>query len=152
VVYSGSSVEQLLQVDASHKVAIGKNGNTLFPTNSDGKSLFAVVSDAVTKLKDPTLTAQDKKTQLQKLGQALTTTRDALSTQQTKIGVEMSELDHLDEVGSAYTLQHAQTLASLQDLDYSAALSNLSRQQLVLQASQKAFSQISNLSLFDYIG
>lgn len=152
VSYMGSTTEQSIAVDASRDMAIGKNGAALFPsTNDQSQNLFAVVDQVVAKLKDPKLTSQDKQTQLQALSQAFTTTRNALSGQQTKVGMELSELEHLDTVGSARALENAETLASLQDLDYNEALSDLARQQLVLQASQKAFSQISNLSLFDYI-
>jgi flagellar hook-associated protein 3 FlgL len=38
-----------------------------------------------------------------------------------------------------------------EDVDYNKVLSDLARQQLQLQVAQKTFTQISNLSIFNYI-
>jgi flagellar hook-associated protein 3 FlgL len=42
-------------------------------------------------------------------------------------------------------------VSSLEDVDYNKVLSDLARQQLQLQVAQKTFTQISNLSIFNYI-
>jgi flagellar hook-associated protein 3 FlgL len=67
------------------------------------------------------------------------------------VGIRLKELDSLNTLGGGRDLQYAQTLSNLQDLDYNKALSDLTRQQMALQAAQKTFTQTSSLSLFNYI-
>ena len=52
--------------------------------------------------------------------------------------------DNLDQIGR-------QVLSDLQDLDYADALSKLSLQQFVLEATQRTFVQVTNLSLFNFL-
>ena len=61
------------------------------------------------------------------------------------------ELDSAGGANEDRGLQYAQSLSQLQDLDYSRALSDFSRQQLALDAAQKSFVKISGLSLFNYL-
>jgi flagellar hook-associated protein 3 FlgL len=63
----------------------------------------------------------------------------------------MNEADSLKASGDSLALQFQQTLSQLQDLDYNKAMSDLSQQQLSLQAAQKSFVQVSGLSLFSYM-
>jgi flagellar hook-associated protein 3 FlgL len=42
-------------------------------------------------------------------------------------------------------------LATLQDLDYNKAISDLNRQTTSLQAAQKSFKQVAELSMFNYM-
>ena len=63
----------------------------------------------------------------------------------------MRELDSLSSAASDLGIQYAATLSSLQDLDYTKALSDFARQQVSLEAAQKSFVQISGLSLFNYL-
>lgn len=67
------------------------------------------------------------------------------------IGSRMAEIDDLDTVGENLDLKYAETLSSLQDLDYAEAITRLTRQQTELQAAQQSFARISQLSLFDYL-
>ena len=67
------------------------------------------------------------------------------------IGSRMAEIDDLDAVGDNLELKYAETLSSLQDLDYAEAITRLTRQQTELQAAQQSFARVSQLSLFDYL-
>jgi len=44
-----------------------------------------------------------------------------------------------------------QALSTLQDLDFAEAVSRLSLESFLLEASQQSYSKISGLSLFNYI-
>ena len=67
------------------------------------------------------------------------------------MGTRLQELDALDSYGSDKSLQYSQTLSTLQDLDYTQALTDLTRQQTILEAAQKSFAQTSSLSLFKFL-
>ena len=68
-----------------------------------------------------------------------------------QIGSRMSEIDSLSSVNEDLNLQYQQTLSQLQDLDYAKAISDLTRNQIDLEAAQKSFLTSSKLSLFNFI-
>ena len=67
------------------------------------------------------------------------------------MGTRLVEVDSLDTVVQDMGLQYSDTLSRLQDVDYSQAITNLTRQQTELQAAQQSFSKISQMSLFNYL-
>lgn len=67
------------------------------------------------------------------------------------MGARLRELDALNVSGDEMGLQYKSTLSRIQDTDYSKAISELTQQQMVLTAAQKSFSQVSKMSLFDYL-
>lgn len=67
------------------------------------------------------------------------------------VGSRLKELDSLDEAGEAKNEQYAAAISDIQDLDYNKALSDLTKQQIILEASQKSFTKISSLSLFNLL-
>lgn len=67
------------------------------------------------------------------------------------MGARLRELDALNVSGDEMGLQYKATLSKIQDTDYNKAISDLTQQQMVLTAAQKSFSQVSKMSLFDYL-
>lgn len=74
-----------------------------------------------------------------------------ISTVRASTGVRMNELAAAQNAGSNLDLQYSQTLSRLQSVDYAQAASDLSQEQLHLQAAQKSFAQVAGLSLFSYL-
>jgi flagellar hook-associated protein 3 FlgL len=63
----------------------------------------------------------------------------------------MNEIESLGSLNDDVNLQYQQTLSQLQDLDYAKSYSDLTRMQVDLEAAQKSFTRISQLSLFNYL-
>ncbi len=76
---------------------------------------------------------------------------DNILTIRAAVGTSLQEVDALQSAGEDTALQYQQTLSQLQDVDYARALSDLSRQQVYLEAAQKSFLKVSGLSLFNYL-
>lgn len=76
---------------------------------------------------------------------------DNISTVRASTGARMNELDSVKSAGDNRALLYSQTLSSLQDLDYAKAASELTQQQMNLEAAQKSFAKVSGLSLFNYL-
>ncbi|TAJ81104.1 MAG: flagellar hook-associated protein 3 [Gallionellaceae bacterium] len=76
---------------------------------------------------------------------------DTVLTARASLGARLNELDSLQMTGEDLTLQYKQALSTLQDLDYNKAISDLNRQTTSLQAAQKSFKQIADLSMFNYM-
>lgn len=66
-------------------------------------------------------------------------------------GASLKELDYLDSAGDDLKIQYASTLGDLEGLDTVQAMSLFTQQNMALQASQKSFTIMSGLSLFNYI-
>ena len=70
---------------------------------------------------------------------------------QASVGARMNEVDALQSAATDLELQFSERLSNLQDLDYARAISDLSRQQMQLEAAQTSFVRVSSLSLFDVL-
>ena len=126
-------------------------GDTFTVQPAGTSSAFSSLSSLITALQNPNLTH----------GQLTT----ILGTVQSQISGAMSSLDgvqasvgaRINAIGSAQTAaQSAQTslqtnISSLQDVDYAQATTQLSTEELALQAAQESYASISKLSLFNYL-
>ena len=74
-----------------------------------------------------------------------------ISTVRASAGARLKELDSVKSAGDDRVLQYSQTLSRLQDLDYAKAASDLTQQQVNLEAAQKSFAKVAGLSLFNYL-
>lgn len=86
-------------------------------------------------------------TGLQDVDQAL----EHVLTARAGIGARLRELDALASGHEDRALRQTSSLARLQDLDYASAVSAFTRQQVALEASQRTYARMSQLSLFDYL-
>ena len=84
------------------------------------------------------------------LGGIDTALNNALRVQST-IGSRLNELDSTETAGRDTTLQYQTTLSNLRDVDFTKAISDLTRQQAGLEAAQKSFVSIQSLSLFNLL-
>ncbi len=150
VSYVGSSSQSYIQIDNSRVMETSVLGNQLF---SDG-DIFNKLQTAITALKKPA-TEQNanelRKTALDALASSFATTFSMVTNAQSYMGIKLKSLDNVKSLNDNIDLQFSQNLSRLQDVDYNKAISDLNKQQLVLQAAQKTFAQTSRLSLFDYI-
>src|SRR5512139_1249612 len=144
VQYQGDQGQRLIQVDSSRQMAVSSQGQAVF--QGGGQDMFKTLNDLITQLNTPGTTG---------LSAALATADNNLvlalnnvSSVRASVGSRLQELDALDSAGSDKNLQYSQNLSNLQDLDYTQALTELSKQQMTLEAAQKSFVQTSGLSLF----
>lgn len=153
--YIGDDGQRWVQVDTERKMPVNFVGDHLFPKFPQGqagaKDIFKELQETIKLLQTPGVSSADRQAQLTRVGSSFDRTLQAVSDQRSLVGVHLQQLDTLDSVGADRANHYAQTLSALQDLDYNQALSDLSRQQLALQAAQKSFQQTSSLSLFNYI-
>ncbi len=75
----------------------------------------------------------------------------SISTTRSEIGARMNSVESIDNFQQDLELVSQQALSTLQDLDFAEAVSRLSLESFLLEASQQSYSKISGLSLFDYI-
>ena len=73
---------------------------------------------------------------------------DSVLGVQTKLGARLNVIDSTRLENEEVSLINTSVQAQLSELDYAEALSRLSAQQVLLQASQQSFVKVSSLSLF----
>lgn len=81
----------------------------------------------------------------------VTAIQEQVLAARTRVGVNLGRLENTRNTLLDRELSHQSLLSEVRDLDYAAAISNLSFLSFVLEASQASFSRISNLSLFNYL-
>lgn len=145
--YQGDLGLQKLQVDANRQMAISSPGSTVFQPG--GQDMFATLTNLVTLLNTPGTTGLAAG--LATAGASMDTALTNVLTVRASVGTNLQELDTLDTVGTDRNLQYSQSLSKLQDLDYTQALTQLSLQQVTLEAAQKSFVKTSGLSLFNFM-
>lgn len=126
------------------------SGDSFTVAPSTNQSVFTTISNLVTALKAPVAGASLTNS----LNNGLTNIDNALNNvlnTQTSLGLRINEINALQSTGSSTGLQLQQTLSTLQDTNATLAISNLTLQQTILQAAQKSFVQVANLSMFTYM-
>jgi len=68
-----------------------------------------------------------------------------------QVGTRMTEIEALQTVGGDLSVQYQQTLSELTDVDYAAAVTELTRRQAGLEAAQQSYLRVSQLSLFKFL-
>jgi flagellar hook-associated protein 3 FlgL len=149
---SGSAITVAgMQVGVSGSPA---NGDQFTLTSGAKQSLFQTLQNLINVLSTPASTAAEKaalNNGLNAASSSLDSGLDRVLETRASVGARMKELDALDATGSDRHIQYQQNLSQLQDLDYTKALSDLSRQQTMLEAAQKSFVQVMGMSLFKYL-
>ena len=150
--YAGDNNLQSLQVDAQRAMSVNVTGDSVF--QAGGNDVFATLSNIVTLLNTPITDATTRATFEAGLATAignLQGTLDNVLTIRAGVGSKLNELDALDNAGSDRALQYSKSLSELEDLNYTAALSDLAKQQTIIEAAQKSFVATTSLSLFNFI-
>ena len=129
-------------------------GDTFAISGSGTESIFETLSDTVAALRapasGPAATAQLTTAlsgSLQQLDQGV----DHFLRVRGEVGARLSSLDTADAAREDLSIDRASTLSDLRDLDYAEALARMNQQMVALQAAQLSYSQISQLSLFNYL-
>jgi flagellar hook-associated protein 3 FlgL len=132
------------------------NGDVFDVAPSTNQNIFETLTKLVATLNTniPTGSPMNVATYRQGLSDAFNTLDQSLSSVlgvRATMGARLNELDALNVTGENLGLEYKSTLSKIQDTDYNKAISDLTQQQMVLTAAQKSFSQVSKMSLFDYL-
>ena len=131
------------------------DGDQFNVSPSSNQSLFKTIDNLINVLSTPvsgqpgggTQLTNGLNTALQDLGNSL----DHILTARASVGVSLQEIEVLQSVGEDTDIQLQQNLAELQDVDIAKAITDLNQQRVFLEAAQRSFATVSDLSLFDFI-
>lgn len=117
---------------------------------SSNESVFKTISDMITALNTPVVGANLANNLVRGINNLDNALNNVL-TSRTSLGMRLNEVDGLQTMGDDLSLQLKQTLSKLQDTDYAKSISDLTQQQMNLQAAQQSFIKVNQLSMFDYL-
>jgi flagellar hook-associated protein 3 FlgL len=140
-----------LQFDVSGAPA---NGDQFTVVPASNQSIFTTLTNLITVLSTPVSEPVGKANLVKGLSDAngnLSNALDNVLTVRASVGIRLKEVDTLDSQGDDMNLQYSQQLEELQGLDYAKAISDLSKQKVMLEAAQQSFVKTVNLSLFNFI-
>jgi flagellar hook-associated protein 3 FlgL len=149
--YAGDNNSQLLQIDTQRQMAVNLTGNSVF--QAGGNDIFNTLSNLANLLNAPLTPATQAafSAGLANGINSIQTGLDNVLNVRASIGSKLTELDSLNTAGADRKLQYSAALSDLQDLDYAQALSDLSKNQIIMEAAQKSFVATTSLSLFNFI-
>lgn len=132
------------------------NGDQFTVVPSTNESVFKIISDLITTLNTPLIpgnaaSATQFSSNLNRALNGLDRSLSNVLTIRASMGSRLNELDAVRSIGEDLSLQYKQALSLLQDVDYNKAITDLTQQQTGLQAAQKSFLQVMNLSMFNYM-
>lgn len=146
-VYAGDQGVRLVQISASRQIAINDSGQDVFQPGTS-QDVFATLDTLINQLDTGSITAAQLSAALSGLDNAL----NNVLRVQAAVGARLRELDATDGTHADTVLQYQTTVSDLMDLDYTKAITDLTRTQTALEAAQKSYVAVSQLSLFNYIG
>lgn len=130
------------------------NNDAFTVTPSTNQSAFTTLRNAINTLTSGIGGVYTSTEYSNRLAEGLTDIDQALENVnkiRSTVGSNLKELDSLTNSGEDLQLQYASSLSALQDLDYTQAITEMSKKQLQLEAAQLSFKQISQLSLFSIL-
>ena len=129
-------------------------GDTFLINSSEKQSVTDTIQMLVEGLRefDDSVAGGD---QINELVSATLTNIDSsitkISTTRSEIGARLNSIESVDNFQQDLELVSQEALSTLQDLDFAEAVSRLSLESFLLEASQQTYSKVNSLSLFNYL-
>lgn len=152
--YAGVAVTLDGDFAAGDSFSISTGDSTPGSTNRETRSVLETVALLRSTLEDGTSSTEDKLVRRDVVAVSLENLDNAMNkvlSVQTTIGARMNVIESTLTENEEVSLINTSVTSELQDLDYAEALSRLSLQSVVLEASQQSFVKVSGLSLFNLL-
>ncbi|MBG9997800.1 flagellar hook-associated protein FlgL [Pseudoalteromonas sp. NSLLW24] len=127
-------------------------GQLDFSLEKPGKeNVLNTLQALITGLNDGTLEGDDFQQVLADGLVQLQNSSEQVVFTQASLGGRMNALERVSDSNLALDIQNKSNRSNLVEVDMAEAISELTKQETALQASQATFGRLTNLSLFDYL-
>ena len=126
-------------------------GDTFTVAPAGKGSVFGTLSSLITTLNSGTLTSAQVTTQIGRALQQIDNALSGLNNVQASVGGRLNAITTVANDAQTNQTQLQGTISQLSSSDYAAVVTQLSTQELALQAAQASYASIAKLSLFNYI-
>ena len=127
---------------------------TQVPASQGGTNIFSTIQNMITALQAPADTPTAAAALTNALNVGLTQVQNAISnvtTVHATVGGREQQIGAMQTVSATLTLQNTSSLADVTSIDLPSTISKYTQTQYSLQASQQAFVQVQQMSLFQYL-
>ncbi len=146
-VFNGDQSQRRMQISPTREMQSSDSGSDIFENLeivAGGKqNVFKTIYDLAMNLEANT-PSSDAVTDID-------TAMDSIFTTRAKIGARINAVDSQALVNEQFQVQTKAVLSSIEDLDYAEAIGRLNLEMAGLEAAQKIFQRVQNLSLFNSI-
>ena len=126
-------------------------GDTFTLAPAGAASVFSTLSNLITTLNSTTLNQGQLTTQingaLEQLGGAITNVDNV----QASVGARIDAINSSQSTAQSDQTELQSSISQLSDVDYTAATTQLSTEEVGLQAAQESYASLAKLSLFNYL-
>ena len=152
VQYRAQSGDQLTGVGLPAEIAVnGANAFTSIDSGASKVNLFQVIDSAITALEDPTLSNANLALNVSPMISQIDDSLNANLGMRAKVGERLRALDSHSQYLDDSELNSKKYNSEMTQVDLAKAISEFNAQKTNLDAIMKTYSQISKMSLFDYI-
>lgn len=146
--FQGDQGQRLIQVSPSRQIPVTDPGSAVFKPDPTYGDVFKVMSDLADALDGTVAFSQAA---INNALSGLDAGLGSVLNVRTAVGARLKELDSTQNSVDDMGTQYQQVISQLQDLDYAKAISDLTKQQVTLEAAQKSFAKVQGLSLFNFM-
>ena len=130
------------------------DGDYFVVNPSQNQDMFTTLQKLIDALESKTPDENDKigfHSAINRSLSDLTQSLDNILLTHGKIGARLNALDSQEIINDSYRLQIREVLSNIEDLDFAEAVSRLNLELTGLEASQKAFTRVQDISLFNFL-
>lgn len=142
--YTGGGSAASIPIGDGRTVAATESGDVVFGGANGGQDVFAALSSLASAIRSGT--PADMSAATDAVGKSLNgmaAVRGSVGARAYRVDIDLQQIS--DQKVSLQTQR-----SSIEDLDVTAAITELQKQLTILQAAQASFSKLSQLSVFDY--
>jgi flagellar hook-associated protein 3 FlgL len=114
-------------------------------------SAFSALSNLITTLNSTTLNGAQLTTQINSSVQQIQNSITNFSNVSASVGARLNAITAAQSTATTVQTDLKTNISTLQSTDYTAATTQLSTEELALQAAQESYASLEKLSLFNYI-
>ncbi|HEY6517349.1 MAG TPA: flagellar hook-associated protein FlgL [Steroidobacteraceae bacterium] len=114
-------------------------------------SAFATMQSLITTLNSTSLTSGQRTTQISQAIEQIGAAVNNLNDAQASVGARINSVTASQSSEQSNQTDYQTQIASLSQTDYAAATSQLSSEEVALQAAEDSYASLAKLSLFNYI-
>jgi flagellar hook-associated protein 3 FlgL len=81
----------------------------------------------------------------------LSTANDQILSARSGVGARINVMENANNSNADFQVVNKETRASIEDIDWATAITDLTKSETILEASRQIFSRVSGLSLFNYL-
>ncbi len=126
-------------------------GDSFTVASAGTSSVFATMQSLVNTLNSTDLNSGQMATQISQSIEQLSSAVNNLNDVQASVGARINAVTAAQSSESSQQTDYQTEISSLSDTDYAAATSQLSTEEVALQAAEDSYASLAKLSLFNYI-